>query len=261
MKLRCLVFDIGNTHSVIGVYVDGSLAHSWRLATDKRRTEDEHFCLLSDLLRNAGVRVGDFDICALASVVPDLTRVFSRLVEKYVGCQLVVVNGYTNLGLRFPMPDPGFIGADLIVNAYAAWRKYQRPCAVCDFGTATTIQLTDAEGFYIGAVIIPGLLSSASSLFDRAALLAHIELESPETLLGVDTRGALQSGILNGAAFMLDGFLTRIRAEYAHLGPIHAIGTGGIAPLVCGLSETINCVDRTLTLDGLHLICQRFHTA
>ncbi|MCD4829257.1 MAG: type III pantothenate kinase [Candidatus Cloacimonetes bacterium] len=261
MNQRSLVFDVGNTHTVVGVYTGGSLAHQWRLATDKRRTGDEHYCLMSDLLHTAAINPRDFDICALASVVPDITRAFSQMINKYFGCRLVVVSGHSELGLSFPITDPGCIGADLIVNAYAAWRKYQRPCAVCDFGTATTIQLVGADGYFHGVIIAPGVLTASGHLFEKAALLAHVELEPPRQLLGTTTRDALLSGILSGSAFMIDGFIDRIRQEYAHLGEIYAIGTGGIASVVCDLSRTIDRVDKTLTLDGLHLICNHSSTA
>ena len=260
MNPRSLVFDIGNTHTVVGVYIDGSLAHSWRLATERSRTEDEHYCLLNSLLANAGLAPRGFDFCALASVVPDLTRSFAHMMHKYIGCQLVVVNAYTELGLSFPMPDPGFIGADLIVNAYAAWQRYRRSCIVCDFGTATTIQLVGADGYFFGTVIAPGVLTSSARLFEKAALLANVELAAPTALLGTNTKDALLSGILTGSTLMMDGFVQRIREEHAALGDIITIGTGGIAPLVCHNSRCVDHVDKTLTLDGLYLICQRFAT-
>jgi type III pantothenate kinase len=105
------------------------------------------------------------------------------------------------------------------------------------------------------------VITSSSRLFERAALLTNVQLTPPEHLLGTTTRDALLSGILTGNALMMDGFVERIRAQYADLGEIYAIGTGGIAPVVCGLCRHIDCVDKTLTLDGLYLICQHFTAA
>ena len=192
---------------------------------------------------------------AISSVVPELTRIFSHLINKYLKCDVEIVNAYSELGLEFPIEDPGFVGSDLVVNAFSAITKYKTNCIICDFGTATTIQLVGRDGRFFGTIIAPGVITSAKNLFDSTALLSNIQLKKPEHLLGTNTTDALLSGIITGNSFMLDGFIKALKKEYQHLRSIKTIATGGIAELICSNSKEIDIIDKNLTLDGLNLIC------
>ncbi len=252
-----LVADIGNTHIVIGIYHDDKIIHSFRLKTDKLKTEDEYYNLLLGLLQIHGLNIDNITNFAISSVVPNLSRTFNHLAEKYLKCRVINVTAHLDLGLKYPMEDPGFIGADLVVNAFAAKEIYKVPTIVCDFGTATTIQLVGSDGYFFGTVIAPGVITSASQLFSVASKLSNIQLESPNELLGTNTIDALRAGIISGNRFMLDGFIKEIREKYNYLGEIKAIATGGIAEMICKDSKEIDIVDKTLTLDGLNLICNK----
>jgi type III pantothenate kinase len=252
-----LVADIGNTHIVIGVYHDDKILHSFRMKTDTLKTEDEYYNLLLGLMQIHGLNINEITNFALSSVVPSLARTFNHLVEKYLKCRIINVNGYLDLGLKYPMKDPGLIGADLVVNAFAAKEIYNLPTIVCDFGTATTIQLVGSDGYFFGTVIVPGVMTSASKLFSVASKLSNIQLESPKELLGTNTVDALRSGIISGNRFMLDGFIKEIRKKYSYLGEIKAVATGGIAEMICKDSNEIDVVNKTLTLDGLNIICNK----
>jgi len=253
-----LVTDIGNTNIVIGVYRENILLQSWRLKTDTTRTEDEYFSTLKTLTSGCDFSLKEVKICGLSSVVPELSKTFLHLFDKYFKCKFINVNAYTKLGLTFATEDPGFIGADLIVNAYAAWKKYNTNCIICDFGTATTIQLVDHQGFFHGTAIIPGIMTSASSLFNKASLLSQISFESTDLLIGTNTRDALLAGIISGNNLMVDAFIRKLKQRYGYLGDIKAIATGGIAKLICSNSEEIEVIDQNLTLDGLKIICDLF---
>ena len=253
-----LAIDIGNTHIVLGVFFNSDMRYSWRIGTDKRKTEDEYFGILRGLFSAAGIQENSIDCSALSSVVPDLTRVFLHLLQKYfTNTKLIVVNAYSKLGLTFPMDDPGFVGADLVVNAFAAKEKYKANCIICDFGSATTIQLIGKDGYFYGTAICPGVLTSSKNLFETASQLSNIQLNTPENILGITTQDALKSGIINGNAFMIDKFILGIRSSYKKLGDIKAIATGGISGLICESSEEIDVVDKNLTLEGLNMICSR----
>lgn len=255
VKKYNLAIDIGNTHIVIGVYYGSKIESTWRLNTVKSQTEDEFYSLIKVLLQNQSIATEQIETAAMASVVPRLTTTFLHLIRKYFVCKLINVNPYTELGLRFPMKDPGFIGADLIVNAFSAREKYHKNVIVCDFGTATTLQLIGSDGYFWGTIIAPGLITSSNNLFEKASLLSNIELRSPDSLLGITTKDALLTGIVTGAAVMIDGLIDKIKAEYAHLGEIITVATGGIADLVCEKATGIDLIDKSLTLDGLNLIC------
>ena len=255
MKNINMVVDIGNTNIVIGFYSNTEYQYSWRINTDKAKTEDEYFSIIKQLADEQDLILSQINKVAISSVVPKITRVFSYLIKKYVKCDIEIVNAYSELGLKFPMKDPGFIGSDLIVNAFSAILKYKTNCIICDFGTATTIQLVGKDGLFFGTIIAPGVITSAKNLFDSTALLSNVQLEKPEHLLGTNTTDALLSGIVTGNSLMLDGFIKAIKNEYKHLGSFKTIATGGIAELICKDSKEIDIIDVNLTLDGLNFIC------
>ncbi len=257
MMKSILAVDIGNTHIACGIYHEGVLTHSWRIGTDIARTEDEYFVTLDRLFGHAGYHADGIGAVALASVVPPLTRVFDHITAKYLSAQFLNVNSATDTGLTYPVKDPSYIGADLVVNAFSAWQKYKANCIVCDFGTATTIQLVGKDGFFHGAIIAPGVMTSSASLFQKTAQLSSIRLEKPGNVLGTNTRDAMLSGIVGGSAHMIDGFIHEIRAEYAHLGEIKSIATGGISGLIAENMKTLDHIDKNLTLDGLYAICRK----
>lgn len=253
MKNRIIVIDIGNTNLVIGVYDNTKMLTSWRVLVDKNRTEDEYFAVISPLLLSIREDRENIAIAVLSSVVPQLSRTIEKMFAKYFNCRFIVVNSELELNLKFLVPDPSYIGADLLVNAYASVSKYQTNTIVCDLGTATTIQLTGKDGTFHGYSIIPGVKSSSNLLFEKTSQLANVDLEKPGSLLGLNTKEALLSGVINGHAFILDGFIRKIKEEFK-LGDYKTIATGGIAKLICSCSQEVEIIDETLILDGLYLI-------
>ena len=252
--MNVIVFDIGNTHTVIGYYSTDVLVNSWRIKTDKTKTEDEYFVILHNLVLAQNICIKNIDKLLLSSVVPPLTRVFCHLSEKYFKKEAIVVTAYTNLGIKFPMEDPGFVGSDLVVNAFSAIKKYKTNCIICDLGTASTVQLIGKDGYFYGTTIIPGVMTAASSLFNIASQLSNIQLYQPENILGLNTKDALNSGIVKGHKLMIEGIVKEIKKEYENLKDIMVIATGGIAGLIFEQSQEIDQIDKTLLLDGLHLI-------
>ena len=257
MKNINMVVDIGNTHIVVGFYFKTEFQYSWRLNTDKAKTEDEYFSIIKQLADDRRLTLSQINKAVISSVVPGITRTFSHLINKYIKCSINIVDAFSDLGLKFPMKDPGFIGSDLVVNAFSAKEKYKTNCIICDFGTATTIQLVGEDGHFYGTVIAPGVITSAKNLFDSTALLSNVQLKEPKHLLGTNTTDALLSGIITGNSLMLDGFIKEIKKEYKSLGSIKTIATGGIAELICKDSKEIDVIDKNLILDGLNRICYK----
>lgn len=253
---KILVFDIGNTNIVGGVYEVGVLKCTIRISSDTKKTADEYFAIIETICSKNNINLDQINKIVLSSVVPSLTRSFEHLIQRYFPCPCVIVNGYTKLGLTYNLSDPGFIGADLIVNAFSAWKKYQCPCVICDMGTATTIQLIDEHGHFYGTSILPGVVTGAYNLFEKAALLSNIQLEKPEHLLGTTTRDALLSGIILGHAFLIDRFVKEIKHKYPELKGIKTIATGGISTLISESTKEVDIIDKNLILDGLYLISQ-----
>lgn len=256
MEIQRIVIDVGNTHTLIGVY-KGSSKTSWRLESCRTRTADEYWGIIKSLENAVGIDLKATEIAALSSVVPRLTGVLKELFQRYFDCRLINVNSETDLDITYPVSDPSYIGADLIVDAYGVIEKYCMNSLVCDFGSATTLELIGADRHFYGTVICPGLQTSAEGLVSRAAQLTGVEFSGEFGILGISTREAMLSGIIRGHALMIDGFISEIRNEFSTLNPIKVVATGGIAKLVSRYSKFIDVVDESLTLDGLDLICQR----
>lgn len=248
------VLDIGNTNIVAGVYDDASLKCTFRMSSDLNKTADEYFVLIDSIFKNNLIILNNISKVMISSVVPSLTRCFEHLILRYFNCPHFCVNGLSPIGLTYSVENPSFIGADLIVNAYSAWKKYKQSTIICDMGTATTIQLIDSNGHFHGTSILPGVITGANHLFSNTALLSNIQIEKPQVLLGQNTKDALLSGIVLGHAFLIDRFITEIKKEYSHLGQFLSVATGGISSLICEHCKNIDFIDKTLTLDGLYQI-------
>jgi type III pantothenate kinase len=177
------------------------------------------------------------------------------MAETYFELTPLFVDHSTDTGLVIRYQPPSDVGADRIVDAVAAIEKYGAPCIIVDFGTATTFDVINPQGEYLGGVITPGIMISADALFERAAKLPRVDIRRPETVVGSSTTGAIQSGLYHGYIGLVDGMLRKIIEEVG--GKPHVIATGGLAALIATGSECIETVDETLTLDGLRLIFER----
>jgi type III pantothenate kinase len=250
-----MVFDVGNTHTVCGVWVGDELAEDLRLASSLERTADEYGALLLPLLRRAGVEPEDTGGVVIASVVPPLHQTFDQLSRKYFHREPLFVEPGVKTGLPIRYDNPVEVGADRIVNAVAARQLYGSPVVVVDFGTATTFDIVNRAGEYVGGIIAPGIGISAEALFSQASRLYRVDLRRPAELIGSNTAAAMQSGIYYGYLSLVDGILERLIAELGDLRSI--VATGGQADLVAADSRFIQTVDPRLTLFGLKLIHER----
>ena len=248
-----LAIDVGNTQTVVGIYQDGSLQYRWRVATNKSHTSDELRVKLVPLLASEGLKLDDVRGVALASVVPALTMAWCAAAYRMIGKDALVCSAETAGSLfEADYPNPHEIGADRVADAVAAKALYGAPVIVVDFGTATNMEVVDADGHFIGGVIAPGVETSASALFSHATKLGAIDLVDPHTAIGHNTEEAIQAGIVYGEADRVDGIIRRIFAQLGYETPV--VATGGLASRVAAQSQTITAINPELTLEGLRLV-------
>ncbi len=250
-----LALDIGNSQIVCGVFADRTLQSSWRLATDYTKTTDEYGIMLASLLRESGVAPQDVRAGILSSVVPPVTPTIESMVETFFHHSPLIVSSDFPFGLTLDYPNIGEIGTDRLVNAAAAFARYQTSLIIVDFGTATTFCTVTKDGRYLGGAIAPGLKSSADALHAHTAKLPNVDLTHPKSVIGTDTVGSIQSGLIFGHAGMVDEMVTRIQHEIGHSTMV--IATGGFAPILAPISRTIQEVRPLLTLEGLELLFRR----
>jgi type III pantothenate kinase len=250
-----LAIDIGNTHTVIGIYGHDTLVADWRMASLTHRTADENWLTLKSFCTDAGIDPATITAVGISSVVPDLTFVFAHLARKHFGIEPVTISGALDFGIAIRYKDPMAVGADRLCDAVAGYEKYGGPLIIIDFGTATTYDVVAANGDYLGGVITLGLESTAAELHHRAAKLPRIELRFPQCAIGDDTASSMQSGVLFGNVDAVEGMVKRIRAELGS--PARVIATGGLAKIIAARTSAIQAVEPTLVLDGIRLIMKR----
>ncbi len=255
-----LTVDVGNTHTVLGLFEGQDLVEHWRVATDARRTADELAVVLRSLLaqypRRGGAEVSGIALC---STVPAVLLEMRTLCRRYYGdVPAVVVEAGLPIGVPVLTDDPREVGTDRVVNALAAGELYGGPALVVDFGTATTFDAVSARGEYLGGAIAPGIEVSVDALGLRGAQLRKVEIARPRSVIGRTTVEALQSGIVYGFAGQVDGVIQRMAAELAaDPEDVTVVATGGLAPLVLEQAATIDVHDPWLTLRGLRLAYER----
>jgi len=248
-----LAVDIGNTNITMGVFDEGVRPHATlRAGTRRDATSDELSLLVTHLVRRVPRGTDAISRTVLCSVVPSLTRTFDEFVRHELRHEPVVVSATMDLGLPVAVDDPREVGADRIVNALAARELFGVPSVVVDLGTATNFDCLDPEGRYVGGVIVPGVETSAEDLFRRAARLTKVDLSFPDRVIGRNTRDCLRSGILFGAAGMIDALLDGVWAELGGRG--RTVATGGLAELIAPRCRRVDDVDPDLTLKGLLLV-------
>jgi type III pantothenate kinase len=252
-----LCVDIGNTNISLGLYRDEELVHDWRMRTDARMTADELAFGVRGLLGAFADQVTG--VAALSTVPAVLRELRVMLGRYYAEVPTIVVRPGVRTGVPLLVDNPKEVGGDRLVNTMAAHHLFGTACVVVDFGTSTNIDVSTAKGEFIGGVFAPGVEVSVDALAARAAQLRKVELVRPRSVIGKNTVECLQSGILYGFAGQVDGLVRRIAAELdaSGAGPVTVIGTGGLAPLIVGESETIKHHIPELTLLGLRLVYER----
>lgn len=247
--------DVGNTTMTLGLMNSEEPLRQWRLLSGKC-TSDEIGMRLCTLLNLTGFEKSDVTGAALSSVVPGLDELFEEAFRNYFDVDCLNVKGTMDLGITVDLDRPSEVGADRVVNAVAAIRRWGAPAIVADFGTAITLDVIASENRYVGGTISPGLVTSVEALFGRTSKLPKIALSAGPSVIGRNTADCICSGVIRGTAAMIDGLVDQIQQELGYRCTVAA--TGGHAATVASVSRAIEHVDPWLTLRGLWHIYQRF---
>lgn len=255
-----LAIDIGNTHTVIGLFQDNNIFKDWRIQTDKEATSDELAVLLVQLCRLINIELRDIYDVVISCVVPPLIYSWKELFSHYLHKKALVIQEDLPVEMSILYKRPREVGADRLVNSLAAYSRYKKSLIVVDYGTATTFDCVSSQGEYLGGAIAPGLLLSAEALFKGTYKLPKVELFTrPENALAKDTASAIKSGIIYGFAGLTDGIISRLSLEFTQKPMV--IATGGLASIIAPHCSLIETILPNLILEGLLLIYERFETS
>jgi type III pantothenate kinase len=249
-----LTIDIGNTNVVFGAHDGADWIHHGRLETVRTRMADEYAVLFQALLGEAGLTLSSFDKTIISSVVPQLTRGMVEMVATRTGKAPLVLGPHLDLGIVVKTEHPNQIGSDLVSNAVAGFDRFGETCIVVNTGTATTLTAVASPGELLGVSIAAGLIVTSDALVGRGAQLPHVPLAAPPSVIGRNTEQAMQSGLVLGHVAMIEGLLSRMKAQ---LGGAKVVATGGLTAIIAPLTDEFDAVDPWLTIDGLRLIAAR----
>lgn len=258
-----LAIDVGNSHTVIGLFAGSRLRCQWRVGSFPAATVDELAALVYGLFAMKNITFSQVDGVVIASVVPRVTSTWSRFAVSFIGPDLnvtpLVIDNHLNFPIRVALANPAEVGADRLVNAIAAYHRYQSALIIVDFGTAITLDCVSASGDYLGGTITPGVAIALEALGQRTARLPQVDITIPPTAaIGNSTVEAVRAGVLFGYAGMIEGLVQRVCRQMAPETP-KVIATGGIAELIAPYTDVIEEVIPQLTLEGLRLVyeCNR----
>jgi type III pantothenate kinase len=250
-----LVIDAGNTNVVAAVHDGKAYRGNWRIATDAARTSDEYAVWLLGLFQLTGLERRVVTGAVIGTVVPAALYHLRRLVRDWFSVEPLIARPTLDWGFDIKLDHPAEVGADRLLNVLASHRRYGGPLVVVDFGTATTFDVVDGRGDYLGGVIAPGINLSLEALHRAAARLPRIGIGRPQAVIGRGTVPAMQSGIYWGYVAMVEGLIARIEREFGE--KLKVVATGGLAPLLAEGTMVIRHIDPDLTLDGLRLLAER----
>ncbi len=249
-----LTMDIGNTNVKLGLFKGDDLVSSWRVSTEAKHTADEYGMVVYDLLRQSGCKFSDIKGVVASSVAPALNYTIEHMCEYYMHQKPLVINHTTKTGITVHYDNPCDLGSDRLVGAAAAYHFYGGPVITIDFGSATTFNLVDGNGNFLGGAIAPGIKTATESLVNTAAKLPRIELDKPESIVGTNTKSCMQAGVVYGYAGIVKYMVERYK-ELPEMEEAIVVATGGLSALIEKVEpDLIDVTDRALALKGLNYI-------
>lgn len=251
-----LTLDVGNTNMTGGVFKGEKIIATFRITTKMPRTSDEYGMMLCNLLEQNKINPSDIKDAIICSVVPNVMHSLASAMIKYLDIKPIIVGADLKTGLHIAVPNPQQVGADRIVDAVAAYEIYGGPILVMDFGTATTYDLVDENGAFIGGITAPGIRTAGKALWEDAAKLPEIEIVKPEKIVGIDTITSMQSGLVYGQIGQTEYIVKKVKEETG-LNNLKVVATGGLGRIIAEATDCIDFYDANLTLKGIYLVYKK----
>ena len=252
-----LTFDIGNTNITIGVFDNEKLIHKWRMISSNKKSADDYAVDIIEFFLTEKLDCLAISGVIIASVVPTITILISEAVKKFTNESLaekILIIGKENvrLNIDIQVKNKNEVGADRLINAIAAFKKFGGDLIIIDFGTATTFDVIGKNGEYLGGVISPGINLSLKALHDMTAQLPKISVKQQKNVIGKTTVEAMNSGVYFGYISLIEGMIAKIETELGH--KTKRIITGGLAEIFKdALKNLIDYHEVDLTLEGLRI--------
>ncbi len=250
-----LTIDVGNTHTILGLYSGEELIFTARIATDRQKTRDEYAVTIRDVLSLSEKCAGKIEGAIISSVVPQVSSLLEGAIKRLFECRVFIVGPGVKTGLNIKIDNPAQLGADLVCVSVAALSKYPLPSIVLDLGTATTISALTKSGEMIGGSILTGVNTALNALSQGTAQLPQISLDGAVDVIGSNTIDCMRSGAVIGNACMIDGMIRRYRKILGE--DTTVIATGGLSKVIVPHCEEDIIIDETLLLDGLYAIYKK----
>ena len=247
-----LTLDIGNTNTTLGVFSGETLTMTARMNSDKNRTADEYASHLKNIFDIRGTNAKDIDGAVISSVVPAVGAAIMQAVKILCNVKPIMLGPGVKTGLNIKIDNPKQLGADAAAGAVAAIGMYAPPCIIFDLGTATTLSVIDKNSAFLGGAIAAGLKTTLNALATHTSLLPMINIEAPAKVIGTNTVDCMQSGLVYGAAAMIDGMIRLTEKELGYRTTV--IATGGLGAIVVPLCEREIIYNPDLLLHGMRFI-------
>ena len=247
-----LAIDCGNTNTIFSIWNGTKFLSTWRTATDHQRTADQYFVWLSTLMSLQNIKADISDVI-ISSTVPRVVFNLRVLSVRYFNTRPIVVGKpECQIPIDVRVETGTAVGPDRIVNSVAGYNLFGGNLIIVDFGTATTFDVVDHDGAYIGGVIAPGVNLSLQALHQMAAALPHVDIAKPKEVIGKNTVSCMQSGVFWGYIGLVKEICRKIKEEKRET--MKVVATGGLAPLLQSTEALFENVDENLTMHGLRLI-------
>ena len=250
-----LTIDIGNTNITLGMYDGNILAFTARLASTNGKTADQYAVEIKDILALYGQDHREIEDCIISTVVPALGNAVSAAVSKLCHIVPLMLGPGVKTGLNIKIDNPAQLGADLVAGAVGALDAYEMPCIVVDMGTATTLSVLDENGSFLGGAIAAGVRLTLKALAENTAQLPAISIEAPRSAIGTNTVECMQSGLVFGAAAMLDGMIDKIERDLGMRTTV--VATGGLSKEIIAHCNHTIIYNENLVLEGLRVIYEK----